>query len=126
MTGTLEDLRRDMEHGVYDFTENGECVGCGKCCSNLLPMTKGEVAKIHDYIKKNGIKKQRHLIPLANSAIDMTCPFLDNSKSKDKCVIYEARPAVCREFICNPSKRKEPTVTNAILTFVREEFFKEG
>lgn len=35
----MEQVRRDMEHGVYDFTDNGKCTGCGKCCSNVLPLT---------------------------------------------------------------------------------------
>ncbi len=25
---TLEQVRKDMEHGVYNMTENGKCTGC--------------------------------------------------------------------------------------------------
>ena len=45
---TLEQVRKDMEHGVYNHTNNGECTGCGDCCSNLLPMTEKEIEAIKD------------------------------------------------------------------------------
>lgn len=31
--------------------------------------------------------------------VDMTCPFRDERNSK--CLIYEIRPVICREFMCN-------------------------
>lgn len=46
--GTLEQVRKDFEHGVYDMTENGKCTGCGNCCSNLLPMTKKKLRLLSD------------------------------------------------------------------------------
>lgn len=49
----LEDAISDMKNGKYDFTKNGECIQCGACCSNYLPMTKREVARIHKYINRN-------------------------------------------------------------------------
>lgn len=104
MIGTLEDIRRDMEHGVYDFTKDGKCSGCGQCCSNMLPMSEKEAEDIRRYIKKHNIKEQKHSYPapLAHPPeMDLTCPFLDESKEKDKCLIYEKRPEICRVFICN-------------------------
>lgn len=97
----LEQVRRDMEHGVYDKTDNGKCTQCGACCSNLLPMTDKEITVIRNYIKKRHIKERNHSIPLAKPALDMTCPFLDTSKRAEKCTIYSVRPAICKCFICS-------------------------
>lgn len=38
MIGTLQQVYEDMENGVYDFTKDGECSGCGQCCSVYLPV----------------------------------------------------------------------------------------
>lgn len=99
--GTLNDLMRDMKNGVHDFTENGKCSQCGQCCSNLLPMTDKEIETIRRYIRRHGIKEQKHFIPLAGHTIDLTCPFLDNTKKTEKCTIYEVRPAICKCFKCD-------------------------
>ena len=98
---TLEQVRKDMEHGVYNHTNNGECTGCGDCCSNLLPMTEKEIEAIKQYINKHQIKECKHTIPLANPVLDMTCPFLNTGKKTEKCSIYSVRPAICRCFICS-------------------------
>lgn len=104
MIATIEQALEDMQHGVYDFTKDGKCVGCGNCCSNLLAITQGEIDRIRRYIKRNHIKEQKHTYPapLANPPVfDMTCPFLDDSKPKDKCVIYDVRPEICVCFNCH-------------------------
>lgn len=101
-----QEMMSDFENGIYDFTKNGKCIQCGSCCSNLLVMTAEEIETIHKYIKKHNIKERKHILPLAEPTIDMTCPFLDDSKSCEKCTIYEVRPRICRDFICCPSKRQ--------------------
>ena len=98
---TLEQVRKDMEHGVYDMTENGKCTGCGNCCSNILPMTDKEIEVIRRHIKKRNIKECKHIMPLANPVLDMTCPFLNTDKKAGKCTIYSVRPSICRCFICS-------------------------
>lgn len=77
-----------MNSGVYDFTDNGKCTQCGACCSNYLPMTQKEIATIHRFVKKHDIKEFKHLFPVSNDTFDMTCPFMDDSKQKEKCRIY--------------------------------------
>lgn len=122
----LEQVRKDMEHGVYDMTDNGKCTGCGNCCSNLLPMTEKEINTIRQYIKKHHIKECKHGIPLAEPVIDLTCPFLDDSKKTEKCRIYEVRPHICREFICCQSERKPIDLEwgmKARVMNVRETFY---
>ena len=84
---------------VTDCTIDGKCSNCGECCSNLLPLSEKEIKKIKAYIKKHGIKEQRHN---AMMGVDMTCPFRDDVNKK--CLIYEIRPAICRQFQCNHTK----------------------
>lgn len=92
----------ERKHGVHDLTKNGKCTGCGGCCGNYLPMTEKEIRTIRRYIKKNNIKPHQLVVgPLAAPTIDLTCPFLDSSKSHDKCMIYAVRPAICRCFMCS-------------------------
>lgn len=123
----FEEMQRDFQSGVYNLTDNGKCTGCGGCCSNLLPMTDEEIAIIRKYIKRNGIKEHKHLVPLKKPSIDITCPFLNDSKSKDKCTIYEVRPAICRCFICSEPngalKHKELFEGVRKVVNVRGEFY---
>ena len=126
MTGTIEDMLKDMEHGVYDKTDNGRCVGCGECCSNALPMKQKEVKVIRRYIKEHGIKEQKAQAVYANPVYDMTCPFLRKDVSKDRCTIYPVRPQICRDFKCNKSRNGETFHGNMdgfMLLDVRETFF---
>ena len=126
-TGTFTQMQEEFNNGTYDLTDNGKCTQCGACCSNLLPMTAEEIETIRKYIKKHNIKEHRHILPLAKPTLDSTCPFLDDSKSCEKCTIYEVRPRICRDFICCPSKR--PPIDDlkykmkCRIVNVRSEFF---
>ena len=84
-TGNIEQLLKEFSDGTYDLTDNGKCTQCGQCCSNILPMTEDEIATIRKYIKKHRIKEHRHNYPTATPTMDMTCPFLNDDKSKEKC-----------------------------------------
>ena len=112
-----------MEMEIKDFTVNNKCSNCGKCCSNCLPLSDAEVKRIKAYIKKHNIKEQRHNVA---SGIDMTCPFRDEANKK--CLIYDIRPAICREFMCNHTHEdimKAKLDYHAInrVVFMRAEFF---
>lgn len=123
---SFEEMKRDMANGTFDFTCNGKCTGCGGCCSNILPMTEDEIRTIRKYIKRYKIKEQKRLLPTVNQNLDMTCPFLDNSKKCDKCMIYEVRPMVCRDFICDPKQRPPVDLSYASkvrMVLVREQFY---
>lgn len=105
--GTLQQVYEDMESGVYNFCKDGKCIGCGQCCSDFLPLSSKEIKNIKRYMKKKHIKECVHtILPSNEPTLDMTCPFLDTSKEKDKCTIYEVRPEICRVFQCDqpPSK----------------------
>ena len=100
--GSMQEMLQDFHNGVYDFTENGKCIECGSCCSKYLPLSMKEINHIRQYIKKNNIKRQYHgSNVLAAPTRDYLCPFLDDTKANHKCTIYEIRPLVCREFVCN-------------------------
>lgn len=72
MLETLQEVMEDMERGVYDFTQNGECSNCGACCSRFLPGSAKEVKAIKRYIQKHHIQEQKHLSPTAQSTDDWT------------------------------------------------------
>lgn len=128
-TGSMEQMLREFSDGTYDLTCNGKCTQCGECCSNLLPMTDSEIKTIREYIKANGIKEHKHLLPLVTPTIDMTCPFLNSDKDKEKCEIYSVRPKICRNFICCPSKRPPLDFKYRIkcrMVNVRKEFYENN
>ena len=112
-----------MDFEVTDFTVEGKCSNCGKCCSNTLPLSAGEVKTIKKYIKKHNIKEQRHNYRVGT---DMTCPFRDESNRKY--LIYSIRPQICKQFVCNHKIEdiKKSTLdfhkTNRVV-FMRNEFF---
>ena len=88
-----------MNQEVKNFTENNKCSNCGSCCTDFLPLSNAEKARIGNYVKRHNIKEQRHNFL---SGIDTTCPFRDDLNKK--CLIYEVRPSICRTFICNADK----------------------
>lgn len=125
--GSFEQMKKEFADGTYNLTCNGKCTGCGECCSNLLPMTEEEIETIKKHIKRYNIKENKYLVPLVNPILDMTCPFLDDSKSCEKCTIYEIRPKVCRNFICDPKQRPPIDLEWGLKckpVNVREEFFR--
>lgn len=108
---------------IVDFTIDGKCSCCGKCCSDLLPLSDAEIVRIKAYIRKHGIKEQRHNFVVG---YDLTCPFRDDVNKK--CLIYNVRPAICREFMCNHShedimKAKLDFHKINRVVFMRKEFY---
>ncbi len=102
--GFLDDVLRDMEAGVFDKTKDGKCSNCGECCADFIPISDEEIRTIKAYIKQNGIVEQKHFLPLAAyPQADFTCPFRNNTERK--CVIYEVRPAICRDFRCDKPRK---------------------
>lgn len=102
MIGTIGQMIKDMEHGVYDFTEDGECSQCGACCGRYLPISEKELKKIKRYVKKHHIKPQKHIPPTVEPTFDLTCPFRDDNNRI--CIIYSLRPQICRSFKCDKPK----------------------
>lgn len=124
----IQEIRADMESGVWDYTVGGKCSGCGCCCSNLLPISGKEVKQIRRHVEKHGIKEQMHRPPTAKPMQDMTCPF--RSEKERKCLIYPVRPAICRDFQCDKPRKKIEANKRLyhgkyIVHDMRETFFRE-
>ena len=114
-----------------DCTNNGKCSECGDCCSNRLPMSQKEINQIKIYIKEHGIKEQTESNNvLAIKTIDLQCPFLSRTQTKERCMIYPVRPLVCREYMCNCGEVFQPSkeLRNGkyINRDVRREFYGSG
>mgnify|MGYP003261505293 FL=1 len=118
-------IAKGMEDNLYNYTVNGKCSKCGNCCSDILPLSDDEIRKIHKYIRQNGIRESKHLIPVAKPVLDMTCPFRDNGKKI--CTIYEVRPEICRQFICDNEQQskmnRERLRVGRCVFSMREVFF---
>ena len=91
-----------IEKSVHyeDNTKHGHCSKCGGCCSALLPLCNEDISTIYDYLSIHNIKTECQPVDTTGLGINMTCPFLSKKKS---CLIYEARPLICRVFKCNRS-----------------------
>ena len=80
----------------------GYCSKCGECCTNFLPVTQKEIEIIQEYVIANKIRPQMQMLVMQNR---LTCPYYDGKK----CLIYEVRPLICKEFYCY----KKPSVEMA-------------
>lgn len=78
---------------IIDKTINGKCSKCGECCSNFLPISQEELNIIQKYVIENNIKPQTEILVMENR---LACPYWNH-----KCLIYEVRPLICKEFYCN-------------------------
>lgn len=121
----LAAIAKGMEDNLYNYTVGGECSKCGNCCSDIFPLSDAEIRRIRKYIRQKGLKESKHLIPVAKPVLDMTCPFRDNGKKI--CTIYEVRPEICRQFICDNEQRakenRELLKDGRYVTSMREVFF---
>lgn len=102
---TLQDIAKDLVEGntqIKDFSINGKCSKCGECCSNFLPVSQNEINTIQKYVIEHKIRPQSQILVMQNT---LTCPYHDGKK----CLIYEVRPLICREFYCY----KKPTAEMA-------------
>lgn len=106
----VKDLITGTTNSIIDFSINGKCSKCGECCSNILPVSQKEVNKIQEYVIKNNIKPQKQMLIMQNK---LTCPYYNGKK----CLIYEVRPLICREFYCN----KKPDLEMA-KKFIEDEY----
>lgn len=94
----------DGKDKCSDLTKNGICTGCGECCASMLPTTFNEADYLKKLIKARNIKPHSNVIISTDVIVDLTCPFLLKDKTKDRCSIYDERPIICRNFICNKGR----------------------
>lgn len=91
------EIIKEMVEGNVEIVNNticGKCSKCGECCSPFLPICQDELNIIQKYIIDNNIKPQTQLLVMQNR---LACPYYDGKK----CLIYEVRPLICKEFYCN-------------------------
>lgn len=110
---TILEIIKIIAEGKVKITDNsccGHCSKCGECCTDFLPVTQKEIEIIQEYVIENKIRPQKQILVMQNR---LTCPYYDGKK----CLIYEARPLICREFYCY----KKPTVETR-QKFLDEEY----
>lgn len=93
---TVEEILKTIVEGTGRITDNsllGRCSKCGECCTNFLPISQREVDIIQKYVINNKIRPQTHMLVMQNR---LTCPYYDGKR----CLIYEVRPLICKEFYC--------------------------
>ena len=93
---TVEEILKTVLNGTGKITDNsvcGECSKCGECCTNLLPISQNELDIIQRYVIEHKIRPQTHMLVMQNR---LSCPYYDGKK----CLIYEVRPLICKEFYC--------------------------
>ena len=83
-------------------TWRGSCDGCGECCGRFLPLTEGDIARLESYVRKKRIKPTpRSFESGGETFVSFNCSFLGYDKM---CMVYEARPAICRVYRCDQHK----------------------
>ena len=93
----IAEIYKTIAEGNVEITDNticGKCSKCGECCSCFLPICQEELDKIQEYVIKNNIKPQTQMLVMQNR---LCCPYYNGKK----CLIYEVRPLICKEFYCN-------------------------
>lgn len=93
---TVEEILKTIINGTGKIIDNsflGKCSKCGECCTNFLPISQKEVDIIQKYVINNKIRPQTHILVMQNR---LTCPYYDGKR----CLIYEVRPLICKEFYC--------------------------
>lgn len=78
---------------IEDKSICGKCSKCGECCTPFLPIDQKEFYRISEYVIENNIKPQKQMLVMENK---LTCPYYNGKK----CLIYEVRPLICKEFYC--------------------------
>lgn len=123
--GLLQEQAERFKAGYYDFSDQGTCSRCGECCGNFLPLSGREIQTIHRYVKRHGIKEVRRVLPTAGEYLNPDCPFLE----EHRCLIYDIRPRICREYDCSKAWHKEPSQAlqqgDYRIVNMRKEFFGE-
>ena len=111
---------------ITNYTCNGKCSSCGRCCGDILHLSKAEIKIIDAYLKKHKVKATPRNV-FVN--YDNTCPFRDEDKKI--CKIYEVRPQICRVYKCDKTpeealKNRELTNKGKLPRSMRNLFFNDN
>ncbi|MGL4774522.1 MAG: YkgJ family cysteine cluster protein [Clostridium sp.] len=109
ITSGTEFIERALEDKVTDL-DNPRCNNCNECCSYATILTEEEFKALKKFISTTAGKKiyqeakRKHKAKaIKYRSINFMCPF--SSKTR-KCMIYNLRPKVCRDFHCKESLNK--------------------
>lgn len=89
VVSSLDHLPTDGEFYSNNCVD-GHCIGCGECCTDLLPTTRREIVRLRDYAKKHQLKEHRLPAGAALESVDLTCPF--RNETTKRCEVYPVRP----------------------------------
>lgn len=108
-TGALDTIYARIEREQADFrrsaAEGGKPVACpprcGNCCVHFVPdVMPVEADRLALYILSERPAMVDHFFAQREDsyARDAACPFWDESKPGENCMVYPGRPLVCRLF----------------------------
>ena len=110
-------IQTEFDRNVSKYGDKIKCSkGCSKCCSQIFKITQIDAIIIADYLNKLSNENKTRLkekaiiylnelsvqFPKENNSLDeysvkskLPCPALNGV---GECMIYEARPVICRRF----------------------------
>lgn len=106
-------IQQEFERNINKYGDKIKCrKGCSQCCSQIFRITQLDAEIIKDYLNKTSIGEKNQLLEKASDyifklrqeiqneneyhkVIKLPCPALDGNGA---CMIYEARPVICRKF----------------------------
>lgn len=105
VVSSLDHLPTDGEFYSNNCVD-GHCIGCGECCTDLLPTTRREIVRLRDYAKKHQLKEHRLPAGAAMESVDLTCPFR-NEETK-RCEVYPGAATDLQGRLSAPGRCKQP------------------
>lgn len=81
---------------IKDNTINHMCSNCGECCGLFIPFTDKELKILKEYVKQHNIQPINRI---SAENLEARCCFYDSVNKK--CLVYDVRPYVCRNFKCD-------------------------
>ena len=57
MIGLDSNSAADVRSMYHCNCVDGKCIGCGECCSDILPVTSREIKRLKQYVKKHHLKE---------------------------------------------------------------------
>lgn len=101
---SMTNFMLDMVNGEVIDMNNPNCTNCNDCCSMGTMLLKDEFEYLKKYLKSKDGKpiyiRAKKLISkyYESRTVYWLCPF---SSDRRKCLIYEKRPQICRDFHCS-------------------------
>jgi Fe-S-cluster containining protein len=97
---------KGLETLQQEILEKFKCWNCGWCCSCCnVQLTEDDIITLCKHLECDFnlfYEKYMDKETVMNYLV-LPCPFLDMNKEKEKCIVYESRPKVCRQFPFNAS-----------------------